>query len=64
MGADKVEMAFEDLDRHTTLLVLDPLREGTEDQRNGCFVAQWKPGGGPSFGTLLWSGEVFEFWFG
>ena len=57
VGTNTVETAFGSLDRHTTLLVLYPLREGTKDQINGRFVAQWTSGGGPDFGELLWSGD-------
>ena len=57
MGDNVIETAFGSLDRHTMLLVLDPLREGTENQRNGHLVAQWTPVGGPDSGVLLWYGD-------
>lgn len=57
VGANASETTFGSLDQHTIVLVIDPLRERTEDQTNSRFVAQWTTGGGPDFGALLWSGD-------
>ena len=57
ISADVIETAFGDRHRQYALLLLDPRREGTEDQKNGGFVAQCNRGGGPYFGMQLRSGD-------